>query len=158
MVVLLVAAILTGAIVPSLVSAARRGGVEAAATRVLDMFDFANAAAISRREAVTVNFDPERHLCWVSVQRTRLPWIEDDDEPVARTLAAAQLPEGIEITLERGTFAAPRASSEQTWQTVRFEADGTAEDVLVELTDERGDCRTLEVIAVTGEAGLKEDI
>ena len=64
MVVVVVMAILAGAVAPSIVSATRRTGLDATSRRLADLLDFASAAAVARRQAVTVNLDSERHACW----------------------------------------------------------------------------------------------
>ena len=157
MVVLVVAAILSGAIIPSLVSAARRDGAAEAAAKVTDLLNFASTAAISRRQPVTVNFDLQRRRCWVSVRGFSLPWLEETDQPETMTLAAAELPEGVAISFERDTSAAWESDLEDWGPAVRFDADGTAQDVRIELTDPAGDARTVEVIGVTGEVRLREE-
>ncbi len=157
MVVIVLMAILSGALVPSIVSAARRTGAKAAATKVVDLLDFAYATAIARRQPVVVNLDSERRLCWVSVQSISLPWLSDINEVQPRTLASVALPDGIEVSFFRVSEVAPVKGSEMRWETIRFEPDGTAEDVLIELTDRNQGCWTLEVVAATGEVRMKEE-
>ena len=131
MVVLVVMSILAASIVPSFVSSARAAGVKAAAARIAGLLDFAYAAAVARRQPVTVNLDLERHTCWVSVLVTSLPWLEEQEGPVTRTLASIQLPEDLEISLERGSETPSASRAQQQWETIRFEPDGMAEDVLL---------------------------
>lgn len=157
MVVLVVMAILAGAIAPSLVSAIRRTGAKSASTQIMDLLDFACVAAIARRQPVTVNFDLERNVCWASVRSLSLPWLTDQEGWETRTLASLQLPEDLAVSFYRGSVADLQSPSEQTWETVRFEPDGTAEDIVIELTDRNDTVRMIEVVFATGEVILTEE-
>lgn len=156
MVVLVVMAIIAGAVAPAIVSAARRMGLKRATTQVMDLLDFACAAAIARRQPVTVNFNLDRNTCWASVWPMSLPWLEEAESVETLTLAALQLPEGISVSFYRESETGGMASQE-SWERIRFEPDGTAQDVLIELTDQSERVRTIEVIAATGELLLTEE-
>jgi len=155
MVVLLVMSILAASVVPSFMSSARAASVKAAATKIADLLDFAYAAAIARRQPVTVNLDLGRNMCWVSVLAASLPWLGEGEGPETRTLASIQLPEDFEIALQRGSEAPAASRTQQQWETIRFDPDGMAEDVLIEVADRRGEEWTIEVQGTTGEVALQ---
>lgn len=159
MVVLMVMAVLSAAIVPSLVAAIRRAGAQSAASRVRDVLEFGSTAAIARRQPVTVQFDTDRRACWVSVRRTRLPWRETGDEEAGegQTLISVQLPESIEMTLlrEMPLQGSERQSLEQ--EAIRFWPDGTAETAVIEIADPDGDRYLVGVRGETGQVKLAEE-
>ena len=157
MVVVIVMAVLSGAIVPSIVSAMRRAGAKTAATKTFDLLNFACAAAIARGQPVVVNFDVSRGVCWASVQVLSLPWLEEDEEPRSRTLVSVELPEDVEISVYKDTESPHGPRSDDPWETIRFEPDGMAEDVVIELSDRRGDIYVLEVVGATGEVRYAEE-
>jgi len=157
MVVVVVMAILSSAVLPSIVSAVRRTGAKAVARKSFDLLNFACASAVARRRPVTVNFDTERRVCWVSIQVTSLPWLSEDALPEARTLTSIELPEGVDVYFYRDTEWPDSRRSEQRWETVRFEPDGTGEDIIIELVDRSGDSYTVEVAALSGEVLLKRE-
>lgn len=157
MVVALVTAILLSAVIPSLATAARGRGAKRTAMKAFDLLNFACAAAITRRQPVVVNFDADRHLCWVSVQGRSLPWLGEDQQVQALTLASVELADGVEVSFHRDAEPLHRLRSEETWETIRFEPDGTAEDVVIELSDRTGDSYALEIVAATGEIILERE-
>jgi len=155
MVVVIVMAVMAGAIVPNLAAAARRGGVDKAAGRIVDVLDFAARAAVARRRTVVVNLDGERGRCWATLQTVRLPWLEDEDAPETRTLTAVRLPEDLSLAVYRESTETAFGADE-AWERVTFRPDGTTEDVTVELVDGRGRARSIEVSGITGRADLLE--
>ena len=157
MVVAVVMTIIMSAVVPSVVAAARRRGAKTAATKTFDVLNFAYASAIARRQPVLVNFDADRNLCWVSVRGLSLPWLSEGQDVQALTLTSVQLPEGVEVLFHREAEPLRGLRSEKQWETIRFEPDGTAEDIVIELADRTGDSYTLEVMAATGEIFLERE-
>jgi len=164
MVVAVVTAMLLSAVIPSLATAARGRAAKGTATKAFDMLNFACAAAIARRQPVIVNFDSDRHVCWVSVEGMSLPWLPEDRQVQAFTLASVELPDGVEVSFHRDAepsyrHAEPSHSprSGQKWETIRFEPDGTAEDIVIELADRTGDAYAVEIVAATGEITLERE-
>lgn len=156
MVVLVVVAILSTAIVPSMVGAIRQTGCSATASRIFDMLNFAHTAAVSRRRPVVVNFDPR--VVWVSQHNTRLPWRlkEAQEVPERQTLISAELPEDVEIRLLRESETVARASVLGHSEAIRFQPDGTAENVLIEISDRTGNYYSVRIYGTSGEIELKE--
>lgn len=157
MVVVVLMAILSSALVPSIVGAMRRAGARTAAVKSFDLLNFARGAAIARRQPVTVSFDVDRHLCWVCVRPSSLPWLPEEQQARPVTLLSIELPERTEISFYRGDQASQSPPGEMQRETLRFEADGTAEDVVIELADQGGDFYRLEVVGATGEILLQEE-
>ena len=149
MVVLVVMATLAAAITPSVVSAMRRRGVPTAANRLADLFDFASATAISRRRPVTVNIDPARRVCWAVVEQVSLPWMAEHEVEV-RTLTALQLPETVAVSLRDGPSAGSQLAG-PGMETIRFEPDGTAPEVAVELRGPDGQMAVVEIMPGSGQ-------
>jgi type II secretion system protein H len=156
MVVVVVMAILAGAVAPSIVSATRRTGLDATARKLADLLDFACAAAVARRQPVTVNLDAERHVCWAVTWAPRLPWLAESETPEERTLVQLELPERIGVALVRDFGQEQPQQAGQAWETIRFAPDGTAEDVDVELRDDRENVKTIRVLFATGEVRMVE--
>ncbi len=154
MVVVVVMAILAGAVAPSIVSATRRTGLDATARRLADLLDFASAAAVARRQPVTVNLDAERHVCWAVTWAPTLPWLAESETPEERTLVQLELPERISVTLVRDSGQEQPPQLGSAWETIRFAPDGTAEDVAAELRDDRENVRTIQVVFATGEVRM----
>jgi type II secretion system protein H len=157
MVVAVVTAMLLSAVIPSLATAARGRAAKRTATKAFDMLNFACAAAIARRQPVIVNFDSDRHVCWVSVEGMSLPWLSEDRQVQALTLASVELPDGVEVSFHRDAEPSHSPRSGQKWETIRFEPDGTAEDMVIELADRTGDAYAVEIVAATGEITLERE-
>ncbi len=155
MVVVVVMAVLSGAVAPSLVRAARRAGARTAAVQSFDLLNFAYAAAVMRRQPVTVGFDAGRNACWASVEAASLPWLsEGQDASATTTLVSVALPERVEMTFYRGDVTLPGPGPAGEVDAIRFEPDGTAEDFVVELADPGGRVYVIEVSAATGQVRL----
>ena len=158
MVVVVIMAVLSGALVPAVVSARQRSGLRSAATRVADVLNFAYASAVARRHNVTVNLDIQGGKCWVTVERPALPWIEAAYEAESRTIASIALPKDIELAVYRGESRSETGEAGGNWETVRFASDGTSEDLEIELAAEDGRVLTVKLFGATGLARVvRED-
>ena len=157
MVVALVTAILMSAVLPSLATAARRRGARRTAMKAFDLLNFACAAAIARGQTVLVNFDVDRHVCWVSAEAVSLPWLAEDEQVQALTLASVELADSVEVSFHRETEPSRRLRSEERWETIRFEPDGTVEDIVIELADRTGDLYSVHIVSATGEIILERE-
>lgn len=160
MLVLLVMGTFATMVVPSVATSLRSNSVEATTSKVHELLNFACLSAISRHKPVVLNIDSERRRCWVTVRATSLPWIEyEEEKPESRTLAVMEVPEGTSIVITRAESPSFAAASSGTWETIVFQSDGSAEDAIIELTDQRGEPREIQVIGSTGEAIIqKEDV
>ena len=151
MVVLALITLLTGLIVPSAVSALRSKGVNTEGEKILEMLQFARLTAVIRHQAVDVNIDPRRGLCWVSVSNATLPWLENQVVSGTQTLATLQLPDRIQIIVARGERTEYTMEASQRWERFTFRGDGGSENLAIELTDSQQEKYTLDVIGATGE-------
>jgi len=155
LVVMIVMAVLSGAILPSVVNAVQRTGLRSASARVLDLLGFAHAAAIGRRMPVTVLIDTQQRACRVRARRPTLPWMTDAEQAGTElTLVALQLPEGISVSVLKDASGAVGELSDDA---ITFAPDGTAEDAVIELSDDDGNVRTIQLLAATGAATLVEE-
>ena len=145
MVVVLVMAVLAGAIAPNIVSVAERRGLDRAAVQVRDLLDFAEAAAIARRKTVAVHYDPERNACWVVLEETFLPWLGEEPAAEARVLAAVRLPEQVSVAILYGGAGEAPSRGDVRQGVIRFRPDATADEAVIELTDEDGRQETVRV-------------
>ena len=157
MVVLVIISMLSVSIVPSVTSAMRGTRLSTTGNKLCDLLNFSYLSAVTRRQSVVVNLDTPRRLCWVSVNRARLPWLpEEGSVPATRMLASMELPVGTRIMVTRGEEFRPEFTASQVWETITFRGDGTADHVLVELTNERGERFAIEVMGTTGEVQVRE--
>ena len=162
LIVMVIMAVFTTLIVPSMASAMRNRTISGCGKNIREMVEFARAAALSRHRPATLNIDPARRLCWVSMTDMSLPWIKTDEPPVTRILASVPVPEGTQCSvtpdLADSTYAAEPTESvtDSQWQTLTFNSDGTAEDVLIELTDINGEQYSFHVKGATGETYVEE--
>ena len=158
MVVLMVMAILSTAIVPSLVAAMKQTGARSAATRVRDLLEFASTAAIARRQAVTVAFDVDRRACWVSVRRTRLPWrqMEAEEDEEKQTLVSLQFSESVQMAMAREMTVERSQIEQSSADAIRFWSDVTAETAIIEISEPEGATYLVGVVGTTGEVKLVE--
>jgi prepilin-type N-terminal cleavage/methylation domain-containing protein len=154
MVVVVVMAVMAGAIAPSLVSALSRAGIEAATKQTLELLEFAHAASVARGEALTVNFDSDRRLIWVEVRPPAFPWLEDVQPPERRTLVAVEVDKDVEVSVshEDGESIAAEELRESLW----FRPNGDMEDAFIELTDDRDRRKAIEIESATGRIALAE--
>lgn len=158
MVVLVVMAVLAGAVLPAIASATRREGSDRAARQITDLLHYAAAAAVGRGRPVTVSLDPEQGKCWVATRTVSLPWLETQGEaPAERVLTALRLPEGVQVFAVREDTAGSELPASAGLPSVRFGPDGTAQEVTLEVTDQTGALRVVEIRAVTGEIRLLEE-
>ena len=125
--------------------------------KAFDLLNFACAAAIARRQPVLVNFDPDRHVCWVSVEAVSLPWLSEDEQVQALTLASVELADSVEVSFHREAEPSRSFRSEERWETIRFEPDGTVEDIVIELADRTGDLYSVQIVSATGEIILERE-
>lgn len=156
MVVLLLISLMTGLIVPSAVSALRRNGANSEGEKLLEMLQFAHLSAITRHHAVVVNIDGRRGLCWVSLSRTTLPWLENQVESGTQTLATLQLPDTVQIFVSRGERTEYTMGASQGWERFTFRGNGGADNITIELTDSRDEKYTLGIIGATGEIVVRK--
>jgi prepilin-type N-terminal cleavage/methylation domain-containing protein len=156
MVVVVIIGMLSTLIIPSMVSAVRRGGTEDEAEQLLEMIHFARMSAISRHARVVLNIDTRRSLCWLSNTVSTLPWNETEvvDGPRA-PLASFKLGKGIEVMVQRRLGMEGFASTLE-WETIVFESDGTTEDLVVSMRDDTGKRIDIQVYGTTGAAMFRE--
>ena len=151
MVVLALITLMTGLIVPSAVSALRGKGVQSEGEKLIEMLRFAQMSAITRHHAVDVNIDRQRGLCWISLSKGSLPWLEDQVQSRTQTLSTLQLPKNLQVIVTRGRRSAYAMESSQQWERFTFRANGGSENLSIRLTDTEQETFTLEVIGATGE-------
>ncbi len=156
MVVLVIMAMLSTLIVPSIQSALRKGGLSATGNKLCELLNFSYMTAVTRHRSVVLNLDPARRRCWVSVCTASLPWLDEQQEPEPRVLEAMELPEGTEFTVVRGEGSAFTATSAQSWETITFRSDGTTEDARIELTNHQGEHFQIEIFGLSGEVRATE--
>ncbi len=152
MVVVVVMAVMAGAIGPTIASAVGRRGIRAAADNTADLLDFAHAGAIARRQTLTVLVDPSRGLLHVVARRPALPWLSDDEGPVERTLSELKLPGGVEVEVSGPDLAAGDDGATE----LVFMPDGDMDEASVILTDTKGRSRTIEVAPSVGRVLVQE--
>ncbi len=151
MVVLALITLMTGLIVPSAVSALRGKGVRSEGEKLIEMLRFAQMSAITRHHAVDVNIDRQRGLCWISLSKGSLPWLEDQVQSRTQTLATLQLPKNLQVIVVRGRRTEYAMESSPQWARFTFRANGGSENLSIQLTDTEQETFTLEVIGATGE-------
>lgn len=157
LVVAAIVGILAGTIAPSLVSAARRAGIDGAARQATNVLSFARVAAVARGVPVDVTFDAEARTLRAVVRQPDLPWLQDateQDQP-QRSLLHIRLPKGVAaevISRDEGAGSAGAAEPD----TLRFNPDGTAQDAEIEFQDGRGRTISLTVHAEDGRVERKE--
>ena len=157
MVVLVIIATVAGMIMPAMSRTLRGTGLRTTGKKLCEILDFAYISAVSRKRSVVVNFDPQRRLCWVSLQTLSLPWLPEEDETKTRTLASMELPERTEIFINRVGETAPQRVAAEEWETIVFRSDGRTDDLVIELIDDSGDRLEIEVIGATGQVRIKEE-
>ncbi len=151
MVVLFIVSLMTGLILPSAVNALRRNGADSEGEKLLEMLRFASLSAVTQRHAVDVNIDGQRGLCWVSLSRATLPWLENQEEARTRTLATLKLPDTVQIFMYRGEKTEYTMGASQRWERFSFRGNGGSENIAIVLTDSREKQYTLDITAPTGE-------
>jgi prepilin-type N-terminal cleavage/methylation domain-containing protein len=156
MAVIIIVAILSGALAPSMVASLRRAGAKAAASKTAALLDFAYAAAISRRQEVIVNFDEDRRSCWLSVQNTALPWVSEMEHAQTAALADLSLPRNVEMSLYRTGEVQHLPGKVQDQESFPFRPDGTADDIVIEFSDGSDELWQVRVIGATGEVVIQE--
>ncbi len=158
MVVLVIMATLSAAILPSIASALRRTGLRATRDKLCDLLNFAYMSAVSRGRPVEVNLDPSRRACWVSVRTVSLPWLDEEErETEIRTLATMELPEGTEIVVRRLEESRFGTAASKVWETIAFRSEGGTEDVFIELTNPQGERFEIEIIGATGKVRIVKE-
>ncbi len=156
MVVLVIIALMSTLITPSIATALREKGPVATANNLSELLRFAHLSAITRHRPVVVNLDSSRGKCWVTITRTSFPWLPDDELPQTRILEAMELPEGTELMVTRGPDAGMDDSQSVGWETITFGSDGMTEDTMIELRGPAGDAFRVDVYGVTGEVHVQE--
>lgn len=158
MLVLLIMGTLSTMILPSIATSMRSNSIDATTTKIHELLNFAYLSAISRHRPVVVNLDTQRRRCWVTVRTVSLPWLEQQEEkPDTLTLATITLPEGTDVMLTREETSSFTDLPSQLWQTIVFRSDGRSENVIIELANDRGEVRVIQVIGITGEALIMEE-
>ena len=158
MLVLLIMGTLSAMILPSIATSIRSNSIDATTAKIHELLNFAYLSAISRHRPVVVNLDTERRRCWVTVRTVSLPWLEQQEEaPDTRTLATIDLPEGTDVMLTREQTSSFADLPSQLWETIVFKSDGSSENVIIELANDRAEVRVIEIIGITGEALIKEE-
>lgn len=153
MVVLVLLALLAGMIAPSAMSAMRRSGVVSQGEDLAELLRFAQSYAVTSRVPVQVNLDSARGLCWASVVRTSLPWLDQDAESRAETVASLKLAKGIALVVQSGESSGTGTGN---WQTITFKSNGCTEDALVQVSDGRSTPIELFVAGTEGSVKLRE--
>ena len=156
MVVLVIIAMMSTLITPSIASALREKGPVATANNLSELLRFAHLSAITRHRSVVVNLDSSRGKCWVTVTRTSFPWLPDDEVPQTRILEAMELPEGTELIVTRGPNSPMGVDQSAAWETITFGSDGMTEDTVIELVGPGRDRFQIDVYGVTGEVHVRE--
>lgn len=135
LIVLVIMAIFTTLIVPSMASAMRDRTLSGTGKNIEEMIEFARMAAMARHRPTVLNLDSKRGLCWVSMTNVTLPWLEQQEErPEARQLAVIKLPDAIECNVSWDEMVSQTTVGETEWQTIAFKSDGTTDDAYIELT------------------------
>ncbi len=155
MVVMFIIAMLSTTIVPSIASALRRNGIAANGQKVHELFNFAYMSAVTKHQSVVVNIDTRRGLCWATSSPPALPWLEEQSKET-EILASIELPKGMHIKVHQGEEYGFVKETLLSWETITFESDGTAEDVMIELSTDDGDVFSIEVHGVTGESYIRK--
>ena len=75
---------------------------------------------------------------------------------MTRPLASMEIPRAIDVVVFRAEGQLPAGGGAATAYTIAFSSDGTAEDAVIELADDRGSRVALEVIGATGEVVVRE--
>ncbi|MBN2308079.1 MAG: prepilin-type N-terminal cleavage/methylation domain-containing protein [Candidatus Hydrogenedentes bacterium] len=160
MVVLMLIAMLSTFIVPSITSSAREKGLDAVSGRLRELADFSYMTAVTRQRPTVLNVDPRRGRCWVTTAAVSLPWLEtpQEERPPSRVLASMAVPEGIRIDVQYGERASFERTSSREWDTITFRSDGQADDVAILLENEAGQRVEIAIQGVTGETRLEEDV
>ena len=154
MVVIMMIGMLTTVIVPSMVSAMRRGGLASTAEQMLDMIQFAHMSAISRHQRVVLNIDSRRSLCWISTTAASLPWVEGQVESKSAPLVPLALPSEIDVVVERDFSGSARTGSTLGWETITFESDGSTDTILISMMNGQGERAEIQLFGLTGEVTL----
>jgi len=161
-VALVIMAVFAGMVMPAVSRAFRGAGLKTTGDKLCELLAFAHAAAVSRKRPVVVNIDPDRRLCWVTLQTVSLPWLDDGEDAAReeRTLARMEWPATIRVILSRPAEAetdSSRIRRAENWETIAFRSDGRAADVLIELSDDEDKYLEIEITGVTGRARKKDD-
>jgi type II secretion system protein H len=155
MVVVTIMAVLAGAALPSLASAARNRAVGRATDQLCDMLSLARAAAVSRRNPVVVSIDVEGRRCWATVETRVLPWLaEGGDQSAASVIAQASLGEGVELSVDAEGEGVTRAGGRVA---LRFDPDGRMPEATVHVEDDGGRAGYVELVPVVGLIRAKEE-
>jgi len=154
--VLLIMATFATLVTPSVAQALRANDIDAAGEKVRDTLQFAYASALSRRQPVMVNVDHARRRCWVTLRPLSLPWLEAQEKPVERTLAAMTWPESMQLGISRSQAAAAGAGASAAFETITFRSNGRTDDLVIELSGQKQEQRFIEVVGATGEVRLRE--
>ncbi len=154
MVVLVIMAGLSSLVVPSIASALRRTGLGSTGTELCDLLDFAYMTAVTRHRAVDVNLSEDKGRCWVTVRSATLPWIEEQERPKAQRMAVLRIPEGTRMTLMQEDGRGMRSAGR--WEILTFNSDGTTDDAVVVLSNDKGEEYRIEIFGATGEVHGKE--
>jgi len=158
MLVLLIMGTFAAMILPSVATSVRSNSLDATTGKVHELLNFASLAAISRHKPVVLNIDTERRRCWVTVRTTSLPWIEyEQEQPQTRTLTTIEIPDGTHILVTRPESPSSFPTSSGPWETITFQSDGSSEDAIIELTDQNGELREIQLVGSTGEVIVKEE-
>ncbi len=156
MVVLVIIALFSSLIAPSVVSTMHGSGLKSIGYQLCEMLNFAGMSAMTRHRSVVVNLDTKRGRCWVTVSVASLPWIEQGDARQNQVLAAMTLPEQTQLSITHGQETLYDLSPSTSWETLTFRNDGSTEDTLIRLTGSEGGLFEIEVFGVTGEVHGRE--
>lgn len=156
MMVLVIMAMLSAMIVPSMSVALRGKGAIGTSRKMKDMLHFGYISAVSRRRAVVFHLDTERRRCRVTLKKASLPWHEDETETRTEILAEMQWPRGTDVTFNRYETETLTTAPENV-ETLTFRSDGTTDDAEIILRDEGGKGSRIEVLGATGEITAEEE-
>jgi len=150
MVVLMLMAIFTAMIMPSMTRTLRGKNARDIGNQLHETLNFAHAAAVGRGCPAIVNIDTVRHRCWVTVAPLSLPWIEDREEAKTETLADFDLPETVSISIYRNEEDNMNTLEAAAWDTIVFRPDGRCEDTVIQLSDTDDKQFDMTIVGATG--------
>ncbi|MCP4644733.1 MAG: prepilin-type N-terminal cleavage/methylation domain-containing protein [bacterium] len=156
LVVLMVIAMLSTMIVPNVARTLRGEGIATTGEKVCDVLNFAYMSAVTRRQPAVVHVDTERHRCWVTLSRTPLPWMDEQPEETNRVLTIMELPEDVEVSLERETEMVSRSVPMQAWDSIVFASDGRTDNVSIAVMNQREERYEIRILGATGEVHGEE--
>jgi type II secretion system protein H len=162
LIVVMMMSIFTALIVPSMATAMRNKTLAGTGKNICELLEFARMSAIARHRPATLNIDSARGLCWVSMNEVSLPWLEpqgEEERPETRMLATIKLPEGTECNLTWGETVSDETMTETEWNIVTYQANGTTDDVFIELSNlDEDEPFRIHVYGTTGEVHTGEEM